>query len=264
MPERHDFVCTSVSMTHLYPFLPSSIVLSWLKCAQGLHWHNNTVIAINCANICYRVFGQDIFPEMAGMDLSCIQFGYWMMGSTPTSVAVYIDTDGGVPNAANLQLLYSFPVTTVNAVGQMQVQTVTAPESISINFANAQQTLVVVLTVPVMDEGLMKAAGQFNGDVVGTSGETYVGGACQTEYVPYSTFAADNGENPYDAATQWYVRVHTVESTKKKSNNDNDDLSSGEIAGIVIGSVVGLAAIGAIVYFVLLKKSHAPFSESQV
>ncbi|CAE7431603.1 hly [Symbiodinium microadriaticum] len=202
-----------------------------------------------------RVFDQDSFPELNGMELFCVQFGYWMMGSTPTSVAVYIDSDGGDPDAANLQLLYNFPVTTVNAVGQMQVQTVTADESITLDFANALQTLVVVMTVPVMDEGLMMGAGQFNGDVVGTSGETYIGGECRTGFVPYSTFATDNGENPYDAATQWYVRLHATTTVRKNSNDDDNSLSTGAIIGISIAAaVVVLGIVGVIARMFYCKK----------
>jgi hypothetical protein len=190
------------------------------------------------------------------MDLSCVQFGYWMMGSTPTTLSVYIDNDGGVPDAVNMQLLYTFPVTTVNAVGQMQVQTVTANGSIPINFDNAVQTLVVVLTVPAMSEGLMQGGGQWNEEVVGTSGETYVGGDCREGFVTYSEFALGLGQVPYDAATQWYVRLHSVPKTSKNSNDDDSSLSTGAVIGISIAAaVVGIAVIGGIVYCIFFSAS---------
>jgi hypothetical protein len=207
------------------------------------------------------VFGQNTFDDLNGMDLSCIQFGYWMMGSTPTSLSVYIDTDGGAPNAANLELLYTFPLTTVNAVGQMQVQTVTANESIAVQFSSSEQTLVVVLSVPLMSEGLMQGGGQFNEEVVGTSGETYVGGDCLPDFVPYSDFASGEGASTYDASTQWYVRLHATASASKNSNDDDNSLSTGAVVGIsVAAAVIGLVVIAGIVFCLFFKSAKGETS----
>lgn len=197
------------------------------------------------------------------MELSCVQFGYWMMGSTGTTLSVYIDNDGGVPDTTNMQLLYTFPVTTINAVGQMQVQTVTADGAIPINFENEAQTLVVVLNVPLMSEGLMQGGGQWNEEVVGTFGETYVSGGCMTGFVSYSEFALGLGQVPYDAATQWYVRLHSVPKTSKNSNDDDSSLSTGALIGISIAAAVaGIAIIAGVVYCIFFRGSknemHSP------
>jgi hypothetical protein len=235
------------------------------------------VLSLLC-HICFsRVFDQDTF-DLDGMLLSCIQFGYFMEGQTTVTIGVYIDSTGGAPDAASLRLVQSLDVTTVNAAGQMQVQTVSADTPFEIAFEKSTETLVVMMTTPVMSEGFIKGGGQFNSAVKGTTGETYVGD-CAGGFMTYSDYVESNTAiKGYNENAQWYVRLHGTAMTgsraptgqptsnptsanKKNSNNDdNDSLSAGAIAGISIGVIVGAVVIGAIAYFVFAKKAKSSTS----
>lgn len=194
-----------------------------------------------------RVFDQKTF-KLKKFSLSCIQFAYFMEGRTNVTIDVYIDTTGGAPDYASMELVHSFSAVTINAVGQLQVQTVSAEEEIPIKFGNSKETLVIVLTTPVMDEGFITGGGQENSNVIGTTGETYVGGKCREDFESFYDYANDHGMSVI-AENQWYVRVH---GTDKHSNGDDDDsLSTGAVVGISIAAgVVGLGLLAAVAHFV--------------
>ena len=117
-----------------------------------------------------RVFTQDSFKFA---DLSCIQFGYFMEGQTEVTLGLYIDTTGGDPDWESMELIGEVVVTTINAVGQFQVQTVTFPDAVPVAFSNTEETLVLVMTVPVMSEGFILGGGAANEDVVNTPGNLF-------------------------------------------------------------------------------------------
>ena len=195
--------------------------------------------------------------------LSCIQFGYFMEGQTTVTIGVYIDSTGGAPDAASLRLVRSFDVTTVNAVGQMQVQTVSADIPFEIDFDKDRETLVVMMTTPVMSEGFVRGGGQFNSAVKGTTGETYVGD-CSGGYMTYADYVASNPSiKGYNENAQWYVRLHGLsddDGDNDKDGDSDDSLSSGAIAGISIGVIAGVVAVGAIAYFLVFKKAKSSTS----
>lgn len=167
-----------------------------------------------------------------------------MRGQTDINIDVYIDSNGGVPDYASMRHVHNYVVTTINAYGGMQVQTVSdAPYDI--DFKNDQETLVVVLTFPHMTEGAIFAGGIVDGSVLGTSATTFVGGACRDYFEPYSDYAASQGYSVY-SNNQIYVRVHGTSSTSTSS--EDSSLSGGAVAGIVIAALVvaGIAAFVAV------------------
>jgi hypothetical protein len=202
------------------------------------------------------VFDQKSFNNLDDLSLSCIQFGYFMEGQTTVTLGVYIDSTGGAPDAASLRLVKSFDVTTINAVGQMQVQTVSPDSPINIDFESDSETLVVIMTTPVMSEGYIKGGGQSNSVVIGTTAQTYVGD-CAGGYMAYSDYTASNPN------TQWYVRVHGSNSDDNdddgngKNSEDDDSLSGGAIAGISIGVIAAVAALGGVGFFLYSRSKRA-------
>ena len=93
-----------------------------------------------------------------------------MEGQTEVTLGLYIDTTGGDPDWESMELIGEVVVTTINAVGQFQVQTVTFPDAVPVAFSNTEETLVLVMTVPVMSEGFILGGGAANEDVVNTPG----------------------------------------------------------------------------------------------
>jgi hypothetical protein len=201
-----------------------------------------------------RVFDQQSF-DLGNFTLSCIQFGYFMEGQTYATLQIYVDTNGGSPDWASMNLVSEINVTTINAVGTFQVQTATFSTPVTVDFNSGVETLVVVLATPYMSEGFITGGGTSNGDVVNTLGETYVYGDCMTEWAPFFDYANNNG-NSINAENQWFVRVHGSGTAYPSSDDGSDNgLSTGAIIGIsVAASVVGLAAIGAALYFFVFAK----------
>lgn len=208
-----------------------------------------------------RVFDQTTFKNLDDLLLTCIQFGYFMEGQTTVTLGVYIDKTGGAPDAASLRLVKSFDVTTINAVGQMQVQTVSSDTPIDIDLDDGE-TLVVIMTTPVMSEGFIRGGGQYNSAVKDT---TYVGD-CSGGYMTYASYVQNTPSiKGYNQYAQWYVRLHgandeVFDDDKDKDSEDDDSLSTGAIAGISIGVIAGVAALGAVGYLIYSKKAKSSTS----
>jgi len=200
-----------------------------------------------------RVFDQQSF-NLDGFKLSCIQFGYFMEGVTDVTINVYIDSTGGEPDYPSLELIASLPATTINAVSEMQVQTVSLDKELEIEFSNADETMVVILSTPIMSEGFILGGGQSNAAVMGSVGETYIGGDCLPDFVPYDVYATEANLTS-QVENQWYVRVHgSSTETTKKSDDDDSSLSTGAMIGISVAAAVGgLAILGGIGFFVYKK-----------
>lgn len=227
---------------------------------------NGTVQApcSGATNSFVRVFDQSTFKNLNDALLSCIQFGYFMNGKTTVEINVYIDKTGGDPDAASFRLLKSFSVDTINACGQFQVQTVSTDIPIDVDFESKKETLVIEMKTPVMSEGSIKGGGQFNTEVKNTVGQTYVGD-CNGGYMTYASYVKSNPSiKGYNEYAQWYVRLHGAngEPIETDSNDDDDDgLSSGAIAGISIGVIVGVIALGGIGFFLYSKKSKSELND---
>jgi hypothetical protein len=205
-----------------------------------------------------RVFEQADF-SLNDFSVSCVQFGYYMMSVTDVILEVYIDRSGGEPDAASLELVASNTVRTYNSYDRMQVQT-TDFDNVAINFESATDTLVVMMTIPIMTEGAIAGGGELNLAVAGTNKETYVGGACLPDFQKYSEWAVANGASAIDdIIPQWYVRVSgTSASTPSSSDSDDDDdMSSGQIAFVAttVAIVLGLVAV---VAYLLVTRASTP------
>jgi hypothetical protein len=183
-----------------------------------------------------RVFDQQSF-NLKDLEISCIQFGYFMMGKTNVTLDVYIDSNGGDPDYASMRHVHSMSTMTINAVGNMQVQTLSAESPVKLAFNNSDETLVIVIRMPYMSQGFINGGGQFN-----DQGVTYVGGTCKTGFQKYSDYKAGHTE-------QWYVRVYGPSSSDNTSQGDDkSSLSGGAIAGIVIAVVVVVAVAGFVIF----------------
>jgi len=194
-----------------------------------------------------RVFEQDDDD----LSVSCIQFGYFMNGQTQVVLSLYMDEDGGDPDM-NMTLLGSMTVETINAVGQFQVQTASFDEPIDVIFENENATLVVVLTTPYMEEGYIIAGGTPNPDVVDTIGDTYVGGGCAPGFTAYYDYTRLLNLTNQES-NQWFVKLSAEEldgDSSSGSDGGDDDLTDGEVAGVVIGTLAGAAILGVGGYFV--------------
>mmetsp|Transcript_25457 Transcript_25457/g.42907 ORF Transcript_25457/g.42907 Transcript_25457/m.42907 type:complete len:906 (+) Transcript_25457:32-2749(+) len=216
-----------------------------------------------------RVFSQDEF-SMNDFTVSCVQFGYYMMSVADVTVELYIDRTGGEPDEASLELVASNTEQTFNAYNNMQVQT-TNFDDVAINFNSPTDTLVVMMTIPVMTQGAIAGGGQMNLGVAGTSRETYVGGACLTDLTKYSEWAVQNGATAIDEVIpQWYVRVSGTSAatpSSDSSGDDDDDMTGGQIAAVVITVVVVLGLVAVIAYLLVTrvsKSSYDGFNENLI
>jgi hypothetical protein len=136
-------------------------------------------------------------------------------------------------------------VTTVNAVGQMQLQTVSTDTPFQLDFDKDHETLAV-----------MMGGGQFNSTVKGTTGETYVGD-CAGGFMTYSDYVESNTAiKGYNENAQWYVRLHGSNEDKKYCEDDDDSLSDGAIARISVGVIVGFLALGGLAYFFISRSRN--------
>jgi len=281
-----NLAITGSGMASLEDFCPniecigSDYACGWKRCntnATGQYFFEdyyyymgyggNGTIQAPCSgatNSFVRVFDQSTFSNLNDALLSCVQFGYYMQGKTTVEINVYIDKTGGDPDAASFRLLRSFSVDTINACGQFQVQTVSTDDPIDIDFESNKETLVIEMKTPVMSEGSIKGGGQFNSAVKDTTGQTYVGD-CNGGYMSYASYVKSHSSiKGYNEYAQWYVRLHGVEGQpieKNSSDDDDDGLSSGAIAGISIGVIVGVVALGGIGYFVFSKNRKSEFND---
>jgi hypothetical protein len=207
-----------------------------------------------------RVFEQD--PDVDALSVSCIQFGYFMNGQVDVTLSLYMDSDGGEPDDA-MALLGSMTVTSINAVGQFQVQTASFLNAVEVRYANAASTLVVVMSTPAMAQGSIVAGGTPSPELVDTIGDTYVGGDCVTGYQSYFEYANSTVGLDTKASNQWFVKLSasTAAFPSSSSSNDDDELSDGAIAGIAVGALAGLAIIGVAAY--CLVKSMAGSSAAK-
>jgi len=176
-----------------------------------------------------RVFSQSDFVGLDQLNISCIQFAFYMLGAADVTVTVYIDSNGGVPDYDSMRTLHVYDAQTINAGGNFQSQTVSA-DPFPVNFLNADETLVVVLSMPSLSEGYIYGAGSVNAAAVGTVGETYVGGCVASDFVTYHSWATNNNVFGHafsaTANNQWYVSI----------------TGSGDAAGVTSSGAVGIRA----------------------
>jgi hypothetical protein len=78
-------------------------------------------------------------------------------------------------------------------------------------------------------------------------GETFVGGGCRSDFESFFDYANSHNDAA-NANNQWYVSLSGVPSSSSDSTDD-DALSDGAVAGIVIGVLAGVAIIGAAGYY---------------
>lgn len=201
-----------------------------------------------------RVFDQESF-YLDRFKLTCIQFGYIMLGQTNATLDIYIDVDGGEPNVDSLVHLKSQEFLTVNANMHMQVQTVTFDQPVLLPFNKSDQTLVVVLTTPFMEQGFMSGGGQVNDavrQVEGVAvGQTYLSGDCLNDF------------KPSNSSTQWYIRLHGS-NMYKYAGSSVGGMFAGEVMAIIVVVCFVVAAAMALTYFITTRKSlhkHAKLDE---
>jgi hypothetical protein len=162
-------------------------------------------------------------------------------------LSLSLTPSAGDPNLDSLQLLGSQNITTVNANFHMQVQTVSFDSPISLPFNHSGQTLVVVMTTPLMEEGYIAGGGQVNTDidVLGgqPTGQTFVGGGCLSEL------------EVSNSTVQWYVRLQGSSTYTSVGSTSGDSYSEIElIVMIVAASVIAVVFIG-FSYYVMTKNS---------
>lgn len=76
----------------------------------------------------------------------------------------------------------------------------------------------------------------------------------QVEVPESCLLSDDDGYAPYGTYNNWILY-------STSSSNDNNSLSDGEIAGIVIGSVAAVAIIVGLIYYFLFYKSTGPLNQ---
>lgn len=149
----------------------------------------------------------------------------------------------GDPNYDSLHLLASKDVTTVNANNHMQVQTVSLDTPLVLPFNTSLQTVVVVMTAPVMSEGFISGGGQVNTDVTvygRPTGQTFVGGECMSTLLPSNS------------TVQWYVRLQGS-STYRSGASSSDEYDENEIIAVIVAGSLVVIAVMAFSYYVMTK-----------
>lgn len=149
----------------------------------------------------------------------------------------------GDPDLASLQLQRSQQVTTINANYHMQVQTVTLDTPLRLMFNKSYQTLVVVMTAPVMVDGYISGGGLVNEDVDvygRPTGQTFVGGGCMSEL------------QSSNSSTQWYVRLQGT-STYKSRTGTSPNYDKTEVIMVIVACCVTLITVIAFSYYVMTK-----------
>ena len=203
---------------------------------------------------------------MNDFSVSCIQFGYYMMSVTDVVLEVYIDRTGGEPDAASLELVATKTVRTYNAYDRMQVQTADF-DDVAIDFNSDTDTLVIMMTIPIMTEGAIAGGGEMNLAVAGTNKETYVGGVClPNDFQKYSEWAVAIGASEIDEVIpQWYVRVSgtSASSPSSSGSDDDDDLSSGQLTYVIV-SAVAILGLVVVVAFLLVNRASSSNEENKM
>lgn len=88
-----------------------------------------------------------------------------------------------------------------------------------------------------------------------TSSATCTGSVEEQAEVPESCLLSDDdGYVPYGTYNNWVLY-------STSSSNDNNSLSDGEIAGIVIGSVAAVAIVVGLIYYFVFYKSTGPLNQ---
>jgi len=225
--------------------------------------------ACNPATSYARVFDQSSFD--LNMSVSCIEFGFKMLGQEDITLNVYIDSTGGDPDEASLRLVHSFAVTPANSYSYISMTTVSSDTPFNLDFNNDAETLVIVMDVPEFSEGYMFGGGRTNSKVVNTIGETYISSDCTDGFVSYNDYLKTVGRS---STTQWYVRVlgngkyypgpdpepvtssptmmptSPTDADTNSNGSDKSSLSAGAVAGISITVIVVVfVAIGGGIYW---------------
>ena len=160
------------------------------------------------------------------LNITCIEFGYLGWGVGELTLELFVDSTGGEPDTSSMELMGSVTVQSINTgTTQLQIQTATFPNPVSIVFPNKLATLVAVLSIPANDEGMIIAAGTDNKNVKGTNQETYMGGYCRPDYVrvsEYSSFTSDMKKS------QWFVKLTGTSSTTSSSSGNGNLCFAGD------------------------------------
>lgn len=132
---------------------------------------------------------------------SCLDFALANQGQiTPVTLTVYLDSDGGEPNREGLQTVATYSTDVPNSGSKLQMLSVSGKTIHTADlFTSAEQTLVIVVTIPSLSEGFMNAAGLANPDATGTSAATY----WSAPNCGYPEFV--NYESKFNSNLQWYA-----------------------------------------------------------